>query len=153
MKRVLITGITGFAGSHLADHILADHPGVEVFGTYRWRSRRENIEHLEGRIRLLESDLGDLTALRAALAVAKHDAIFHLAAQSFVPTSWIAPAETFHINVIGQILCSKRFACSASIRSFSSPARARNTVWCTSTRRRSPSRIRCARSRPTRSRR
>ncbi len=45
--RVLITGITGFAGSHLADYLLAEHPEVEVFGTYRWRSRRENIEHLE----------------------------------------------------------------------------------------------------------
>jgi len=103
MKRVLITGITGFAGSHLADYILAEHPGVEVFGTYRWRSRRENIDHLEGRIRLLECDLGDVTALRAALMTAQPEAIFHLAAQSFVPTSWVAPAETFHINVTGQI--------------------------------------------------
>ena len=103
MKRVLITGITGFAGSHLADYILAEHPGVEVFGTYRWRSRRENIDHLEGRIRLLECDLGDVTALRAALMTSQPEAIFHLAAQSFVPTSWTAPAETFHINVTGQI--------------------------------------------------
>ncbi|MCM2268565.1 MAG: GDP-mannose 4,6-dehydratase [Thermoanaerobaculia bacterium] len=103
MKRVLITGITGFAGSHLADYVLAEHPGVEVFGTYRWRSPRENIEHLGGRIRLLESDLGDVTALRATLERARPDAIFHLAAQSFVPTSWNAPAETFHINVTGQI--------------------------------------------------
>ena len=54
MQRVLITGITGFAGSHLAEHFLADRPGVEVFGTYRWRSRRENIEAIEGKIRLLE---------------------------------------------------------------------------------------------------
>ena len=103
MKRVLITGITGFAGSHLADYVLAEHPGVEVFGTYRWRSRRENIEHLGRRIQLLESDLGDVTALRATLERARPDAIFHLAAQSFVPTSWSAPAETFHVNVGGQI--------------------------------------------------
>jgi GDP-4-dehydro-6-deoxy-D-mannose reductase len=103
MKRILITGITGFAGSHLADYVLAEHPGVEVYGLYRWRSRRENIEHLEGRIRLIEADLGDMTALRAALERSRPDAIFHLAAQSFVPTSWTAPAETFHINVSGQI--------------------------------------------------
>jgi GDP-4-dehydro-6-deoxy-D-mannose reductase len=103
MKRILITGITGFAGSHLADYALAEHPDVEVYGTYRWRSRRENIDHLEGRIRLLECDLGDMTALRAALERARPDAIFHLAAQSFVPSSWTAPAETFHINVTGQI--------------------------------------------------
>ncbi len=103
MKRILITGITGFAGSHLADYILAEQPGVEVFGTYRWRSRRENIEHLEGKIRLLESDLGDMVALRTALDVARPEAIFHLAAQSFVPTSWTAPAETFSVNAVGQI--------------------------------------------------
>jgi GDP-4-dehydro-6-deoxy-D-mannose reductase len=103
MKRVLITGITGFAGSHLADYVLAEHPGVEVFGTYRWRSRRENIAHLGGRIRLLESDLGDVTALRSALERSRPDAIFHLAAQSFVPTSWNAPAETFHVNATGQV--------------------------------------------------
>ena len=47
--RALITGITGFAGSHLAEYILAEHPEVEVFGTYRWRSRRENIGNLEGK--------------------------------------------------------------------------------------------------------
>jgi len=103
MKRILITGITGFAGSHLADYALAEHAGVEVFGTYRWRSRRENIEHLDGDVELIECDLGDMTALRAALDRARPDAIFHLAAQSFVPTSWSAPAETFHINVTGQI--------------------------------------------------
>ncbi len=103
MRSILITGITGFAGSHLADLVLAEHPGVEVFGTYRWRSRRENIEHLEGKIRLVEADLGDATAMKRALEVSRPDAIFHLAAQSFVPTSWHSPAETFHVNVTGQI--------------------------------------------------
>ena len=44
--RVLITGITGFAGSHLAEYILAEHPDVAIFGTYRWRSRMENLDTL-----------------------------------------------------------------------------------------------------------
>ena len=103
MQRILITGITGFAGSHLADYVLERHAGVEVWGTYRWRSRRENIEHLEGKIRLIEADLGDPTSLRRALEQSRPDAIFHLAAQSFVPTSWSSPAETFHVNATGQI--------------------------------------------------
>lgn len=54
--KVLITGITGFAGSHLADYILAHHQEVEVYGLVRWRSRRENITHLEGKILLVEGD-------------------------------------------------------------------------------------------------
>ena len=102
MKRVLITGITGFAGSHLADFLLAEHPEVEIWGTYRWRSRRENIEHIEGRLRLLECELDDANAVRRALETSRPDAIFHLAAQSFVPASWVAPVDTLHSNLAGQ---------------------------------------------------
>ncbi len=101
--RVLITGITGFAGSHLADYILNNHPDVEVFGTIRWRSRKENILHIEEKIGLFEGDLKDMVSLKKCLAEIKPDRIFHLAAQSFVPTSWNCPAETFSINAIGQI--------------------------------------------------
>lgn len=101
--RVLITGITGFAGSHLADYILDNHPDAEVFGLIRWRSRMENILHLKDRIHLVEGDLKDLVSLKKSFAEAKPDRIFHLAAQSFVPTSWTCPAETFAINAVGQI--------------------------------------------------
>ena len=101
--RVLITGITGFAGSHLADFILSNHPHVEVFGLVRWRSRMENIVHLEDKIRLLEGDVKDSVSLRPCLEACKPDRIFHLAAQSFVPASWKCPGETFAINTIGQI--------------------------------------------------
>lgn len=101
--RVLITGITGFAGSHLADYILEHHPGVEVFGMVRWRSRMENILHIQDRIHLCEADLKDIVSLQKCLAEMKPDRIHHLAAQSFVPTSWTCPAETFSINAIGQI--------------------------------------------------
>lgn len=100
--RALITGITGFAGSHLADYLLADHPEVEVFGTRRWRSRMENVEHLGDRAHLVECDLNDAAAVSTTLAEIRPDMIFHLAAQSFVPTSWRAPAETLTTNIISQ---------------------------------------------------
>jgi GDP-4-dehydro-6-deoxy-D-mannose reductase len=100
--RALITGITGFAGSHLAEYLLNEHPDVEVFGTYRWRSRMDNIEHLRSRIKLLEADLRDYTSMHAALEKSRPDVIFHLAAQSFVPSSWTAPNETLTTNVSGQ---------------------------------------------------
>lgn len=101
--RVLITGITGFAGSHLADYMLANHPDVEVFGLIRWRSRMENVLHIQDKIKLFEADLKDIVSLRKCLVEIKPDRIHHLAAQSFVPTSWTCPAETFAINAIGQI--------------------------------------------------
>ena len=100
--RALITGITGFAGSHLAEYILAEQPGVEVFGTFRWRSRMDNVEHLDGRIRLVEADLRDYTSMHRALEISQPDVIFHLAAQSFVPSSWNAPNDTIVTNVTGQ---------------------------------------------------
>jgi len=81
--RVLITGITGFAGSHLAEYILSEHPGDRVFGFVRWRSRMDNILHIKDKVALYEADLKDVISLKKALAEIKPDRIFHLAAQSF----------------------------------------------------------------------
>ena len=100
--RALITGITGFAGSHLADNLLAEQPEVDIFGLRRWRSRTENIDHLEGRIQLRDCDLRDAAAVQSVLAEVRPDYIFHLAAQSYVPASWRAPSETLTTNLLGQ---------------------------------------------------
>jgi len=100
--RALITGVTGFAGSHLADYLLAEQPEVEIFGIRRWRSRMENIEHLDGKIQLRECDLRDPAAVQGVLAEVRPDYVFHLAAQSFVPASWRAPSETLMTNILGQ---------------------------------------------------
>jgi GDP-4-dehydro-6-deoxy-D-mannose reductase len=51
----------------------------------------------------VEADLKDMGSLKKCLAEVQPDRIFHLAAQSFVPTSWKCPAETFAINAVGQI--------------------------------------------------
>ena len=101
--RVLITGVTGFAGSHLAEFILAEHPDAEIFGTMRWRSRTENIRDFESKIQLLECDLRDLSSAKQLMERVNPDRIFHLAAQSFVPSSWNAPAESLTTNIIGQL--------------------------------------------------
>ncbi len=101
--RALITGITGFAGSHLAEYLLGEQPDVDVHGTYRWRSRMENIRGVVDRVRLHETDLRDGAAVHKLLAEVRPDAIFHLAAQSFVPTSWRAPAETLGPNINSQV--------------------------------------------------
>lgn len=131
--RALITGITGMAGSHLAEYILNNHPEVEVYGTYRWRSKMDNLEDLrrEGRLNivaegsalsrqeamcqaiadcalpgkanLIETNLTDSACVHRVIGSLRPDRIFHLAAQSFVPTSWSAPAETFDNNVTSQI--------------------------------------------------
>ncbi len=101
--RVLITGITGFVGSHLADYILANHPDVEIYGMVRWRSRMDNIRHILDKVKLVEADLKDYISIRNILKEIRPDYIFHLAAQSFVPTSWKLPQETLQINILGQV--------------------------------------------------
>jgi len=99
--KALITGITGFKGSHLADLLLRE--GVEVYGTVRWRARMDNIAHLEGQIKLLPADLRDGFSMRNAIEKVRPDWLFHLAAQSFVPESWKAPHETLYTNAIGTL--------------------------------------------------
>jgi len=99
--KCLITGITGFAGSHLAEYLLS-RGDCEVHGTMRWRSRTENITQLGDRITTHICDIRDATAMYELIRDLKPDRIYHLAAQSFVPMSWVAPAETITTNVIGQ---------------------------------------------------
>lgn len=102
MRRVLVTGITGFAGSHLVDAMLR-RGDCEIFGILRWRSRTENIEHFRSQVTFVECDLRDSTSTRDALEQVRPDWIFHLAAQSFVPTSWNAPHESISTNALGQL--------------------------------------------------
>lgn len=123
MRRVLVTGVTGFAGSHLVDYML-ERGDCEIYGIRRWRSRTENIEHFKDKISLLECDLRDASSTRDVLEKVRPDFVFHLAAQSFVPTSWSAPAESLTTNVLGQlhiyeavrrlgIKCRIQIACSS----------------------------------------
>jgi len=99
--RILITGITGFVGSHLTEYAL--ERGAEVIGALRWRSKTEHIERLRDRVTLVESDLRDLLSVRTLLEQAQPDWIIHLAAQSFVAASWQTPVETLYTNAISQM--------------------------------------------------
>ena len=100
---ILITGITGFVGSHLADYIVGSQDHIRVYGLARWRSPLNNISHLiiENKITLLWGDLLDLPSIERALQICQPKIIFHLAAQSYVPYSHEAPISTLQTNVIG----------------------------------------------------
>ncbi len=99
--KILITGITGMVGSHLAEYVLTNQPGVDIHGMLRWRSPLNHINHIRERLHLHCADLRDLNSLVVLLRKVRPDRIFHLAAQSFVTTSFDAPADTLHTNVIG----------------------------------------------------
>jgi GDP-4-dehydro-6-deoxy-D-mannose reductase len=100
--KILITGITGFAGSHLADYAIAQGE-VEIYGTARWRSPPQNIEHLRDRIKVIDADLRDASSVESLVAEIKPDLIFHLAAQSYVVSSWKHPTETITTNLVGTV--------------------------------------------------
>jgi GDP-4-dehydro-6-deoxy-D-mannose reductase len=102
MRRVLVTGVTGFAGSHLVDYMLT-RGDCEIYGIQRWRSPTDNIDHFKDQIAILECDLRDAASTRDMIEKVRPEWIFHLAAQSFVPTSWTAPTESLSTNVLGQV--------------------------------------------------
>lgn len=130
--RVLITGATGMAGSHLAEYLL-ERGDCEIFASYRWRSKMDNLDDLQkaGKVNfvteggnitsvdqlskivegvartdalnLIEADLADAFSMRRIVGAVRPERIYHLAAQSYVPASWKAPAETLNLNIIGQV--------------------------------------------------
>jgi len=100
--RALITGVTGFVGSHLAEFLL-ENTDWEIYGMLRWRSPLDNIEHLlqSPRLHYIYADLKDESSLRKAILDSKPDYVFHLAAQSYPLTSFTAPCDTLDTNVQG----------------------------------------------------
>ena len=88
-------------GSHLAEYFLSDFPDTEVHGLVRWRSPLTNIQKILPRIQLHQGDLRDLNSLIQLLRKVKPDRIHHLAAQSYVDMSFVAPADTLNSNIIG----------------------------------------------------
>lgn len=100
-KKALITGITGFVGSHLAEFLLNEN--LTVHGILRWRSKMDNIQPFKKKLYLHEADLLDAHSLYAVIDQIKPNYIFHLAAQSFVKSSWASPANTIEINMVGSV--------------------------------------------------
>ena len=100
--RVLITGVGGFAGSHLADHCLT-LPGVEVAGTLRSVDRLGNAAHLAGRSAFIAADLRHAAGVEAAVRECRPDVVFHLAAQASVAASFEDPIGTLMDNAVGQL--------------------------------------------------
>ncbi|MBI4062472.1 GDP-mannose 4,6-dehydratase [Candidatus Gottesmanbacteria bacterium] len=98
-KKALITGIAGFVGSHLAELLLSE--GYEVYGLCRPRTKRDHIDHIANQLHLEDADLLDSHSLYTTISRIKPDSIFHLAAQSFVPTSWVSPSVTLEVNIVG----------------------------------------------------
>lgn len=105
-NKVLITGITGMVGSHLADYLIKNTKS-QIYGLCRWRSPLDNVEHLldlankKKRLNFIYGDLNDYSSLIRALEISKPNFIYHLAAQSYPLTSFTEPKITFDTNILG----------------------------------------------------
>jgi GDPmannose 4,6-dehydratase len=98
VKKIVVTGVTGQDGSHMADYLLknTDH---KIYGTVRRLSvkNHENILHLEGepRFELIDMDLNDAHSIRDTVIDVQPDYFINFAAQSFVAGSWKYPVQTW----------------------------------------------------------
>lgn len=94
--KALITGISGFVGSHLAEYLLA-HTNWQVAGTVYGPG--QNIEGVMDQLELYPAELSRLPVVEFVLDQARPDVVFHLAAMAVTGRSWRDPAMTLQINV------------------------------------------------------
>jgi GDP-4-dehydro-6-deoxy-D-mannose reductase len=96
--RILITGINGFVGGHLAEYLLAQGAD-DVWGLSR--GAQLTLPQLAEQVQLVQADLSDLEATTRAIVAVRPQAIYHLAGQPFVPESFRDPAATLATNTLG----------------------------------------------------
>ncbi|RJP56587.1 MAG: GDP-mannose 4,6-dehydratase [Candidatus Auribacter fodinae] len=101
MKTALITGITGQDGSYLAEFLI--EKGYTVHGMVRRASTEtfSRIEHIREKITIHQADLLDQLSLVNLIETTQPDEVYNLAAQSFVPTSWVQPVLTAQFTAVG----------------------------------------------------
>ena len=104
MGNILVTGGTGFVGSHMIDYILkyAIRPDQKIYCTKRWMEDTKNVDHIDDdRLEFVDCDLLDAHSIRRAVEVSKPEKVFHFAAQSFPEVSFKMPVITLQTNTLG----------------------------------------------------
>src|SRR3989344_9524902 len=101
MKKALVTGIAGFAGSHLAEHLLAND--FSITGFFHKTHPVSNIDHIKSKISLIECDITDEDRVKKEIKSLNPDYVFHLAAFSSPAQSFDSPREALENNIVGQL--------------------------------------------------
>jgi GDP-4-dehydro-6-deoxy-D-mannose reductase len=98
--KLLLTGVTGFVGTHLVELLLRERPDVEIFGVVRRGVERVS---LPSRVNKIEAEIEHPASVDAVLDQLSPDAVVHLAAQSSVHQSWLDPDGTLRTNLLGTL--------------------------------------------------
>jgi UDP-glucose 4-epimerase len=101
--RVLVTGATGFIGSHLTRRLVADGAEVHALTSTVSSVYPTRLVDLRDRIRLHEGSLTDRSAMDVLAAAARPDVVFHLGAYTHVGKSWERVDECVQVNVQGTV--------------------------------------------------
>ncbi len=101
MKKVLITGISGFAGSFLAEELLKKN--FEIYGTYLFDKSLANVVHIKDKLNLIKLDLLSYENVLEEIKKIKPEIVFHLAAIAATSQSFKNPSEIFTNNVASQL--------------------------------------------------
>ena len=104
-KKVLVTGATGFAGSHLID-LLLEKGNCEIYAIKRWSNEKmRNVKHLinNGKVKWFDCDITDPISVRNLLREIRPDQIYNLAAESAVAPSWDHPTHYMNVNYGGTV--------------------------------------------------
>ena len=104
MNDILVTGGTGFVGSHMIDYILkyAIRPEQKIYCTKRWLEDTKNVDHIDDkRFQFIDCDFNDAPSVYRAIEISKPEKVFHFAAQSFPEVSFHTPSVTLSTNTLG----------------------------------------------------
>lgn len=122
MQKILITGITGFAGSFLAEHLSLDK-NVEIHGTYLSDSSTKNVSALQDAIYLHKVDLQLADEVGRLIGLTKPDCIFHFAALSSAAKSFTQSTSTvlsnieIQMNILNAVQDQKLYNCRILVTS------------------------------------
>ncbi len=101
--KILITGATGFVGSHLIEYLIGKNKDNEFYGTYLSDDSLKNIDAVKNRVSLTKLDLSSEKEVFELIDRIRPDIIFHLAAMASAADSFSSPAESVINNIHSQI--------------------------------------------------